>query len=90
MAALNDIKAQVHGQFQVSGLTITANVWDELKPIIAHFFWAWFDSHLETTLLKKGFWFIKFTLKVQDLEKLFEMLFGDRPEIVPVSGDPIL
>lgn len=47
----------------------------EISPILKSYFWAWFETHQNTVVLKK--WF--FSIPVAQLEPLFVMLFGPRP-----------
>jgi hypothetical protein len=83
MAALEDVKTYANGQMTAGGLSLTPAVWDDIKPFIAKFFWAWYDTHKETILLRAGWLFIHFTVRVQDLDNLFSMLFGPEPSTHP-------
>lgn len=79
MAALDDTKAYAAGQMTANGVAITPAVWEDLKPIIAMFFWKWYDGHKDLVLLNVGWWFINVKIKVQDLDNLFALLFGPEP-----------
>lgn len=79
MAALDDVQSYATGQTTASGITLSPIIWDELKPFIASFFWAWYRTHTDAILLRTGFLFIHFTIRVKDLTALFETLFGPEP-----------
>lgn len=79
MAALKDVQTYATGQVTAAGLSITPTLWADISPFIASFFWAWYRAHLRTILLRTGFLFIHFTIRVQDLHNLFESLFGPEP-----------
>lgn len=79
MAALDDVKAYATGQTTASGFTLSPMLWDELKPFIASFFWKWYASNNNDILLRTGFLFIHFTIRVKDIHALFETLFGPEP-----------
>lgn len=79
MAALHDVQSYATGQTTSSGLQITPKLWQELSPFIAAFFWKWYEQNKQVILLRTGFWFIHFTIRVQDLHNLFEDLFGPEP-----------
>lgn len=79
MAALHDVQSQATGQALASGIKLTPELWSELSPFIAIFFWKWYEDHKATILLRAGWLFIHFTVRVQDLHNLFESLFGAEP-----------
>lgn len=79
MAALHDVQSQAQGQMLASGVSLTPTLWNELSPFIAKFFWEWYNEHGQAILLRTGFLFIHFTIRVKDLHNLFESLFGPEP-----------
>ncbi len=85
MAALADIKVQVQGQMLASGVSLTPQLWDELSPFIAKFFWSWYEGHKTVILLRAGWLFIHFTVRVQDLDSLFTSLFGPEPQVATTA-----
>jgi hypothetical protein len=52
---------------------------DRIRHIIAAAFWLWYASHKDTKLTTIKVWFISKTVKVRDIESVFEMLFGPAP-----------
>ena len=79
MAALDDVQTHATGQLTAGGLSLTPHVWDDIKPFIAKFFWLWYRDHQRTILLRAGWLFVHFTVRVQDLNNLFATLFGPDP-----------
>lgn len=51
---------------------------DHIKKTISLLFWAWFEMNQDRRLTTLHFWFIRRTVKVRDLEGVFEILFGSR------------
>lgn len=87
MAALDEVKTYANGSMvTASGISVTEGIWDDFKPVIAAFFWKWYNSNTKTILLRVGWLFIHFTIRVQDLHDLFETLFGPEPAAAPVSA----
>lgn len=87
MAALDDVQSQAQGQVTATGLALTPAVWEDLKPFISLFFWNWYHDHKSTILLRAGWLFVHFTVRVQDLNNLFETLFGKDPATTPPVGE---
>jgi hypothetical protein len=87
MAALDDVKTQATGQLTAGGLTLTPAMWEDIKPFIALFFWNWYHDHKHTILLRAGWLFVHFTVRVQDLNNLFETLFGKDPGTAPPASE---
>jgi hypothetical protein len=57
----------------------------EISPVLKTFFWSWFATHQDATVLKKKVLFFSLNITVGQLEPLFVMLFGPRPVVTDSS-----